>query len=783
MSPRATGALLLALLALAATTYRWRFEDRQHPRRSFVVFDENGETCPIYLRAGADPEELNAARFLQRGLAKAAGRHPSAFPIRTWERESRGILLEGSGVNNSRRPSSFDFHQMQVSQRGVVLSYHPRRAAEATAAWFLEQAVGANWFMPGPIGESVPQRGSLRFPLPGEIRKFHAPSFAHRNLGVGGGSGQETWWRANKLHSPLRHGHAMSELFPPEAVRANPDLAPLIQGAKRIPDKADQGWQPNIAAPAAAPQAAKALMEFFTKNPQSVSAAIGLNDNINFDQSEATRAQMEPARWFRGEPDFSDLYFRFANEVARRSPDRLLGAYAYDWTEQVPRMRVERNVIPWLTSDKAQWFDRDFAAEDKDLIKRWLNAGPEIVGVYDYYEGWPFLVPRPTLYAVKESIPFLHQAGVKAFYAEGQPNWGLDGPKHWLAAQLLWDARQDPDKLLDTYYREFWQEAAEPMRRFFETCERQWLTQPKPSYWLKYFKDEHHYLLFPPEVRMRLGAALADAAAKASQRIVRRRVDFSLTAFTVFDAFCEFNERREELARTLLDHKPSEAAIEVLAVAERDARARLKTVHAEAQRRHPLAIQGEIYPGYLRHDPAAKLAATGAASGEELLVDRGLRGISIKPAKDFFAREWVLGEHWRGRGDPFETRELRLVSRPEDGNAMRMAGCQNDALWQWVPAEAGSMYQASARVQAKVSPGSSTFLLLNFADREGKTMGLGVSDRLPVGDWSHGVELRLAAKAPPAAHFVGIGVIVSNQVNADFAEFSGFSLKRVDQRR
>jgi len=43
--------------------------------------------------------------------------------------------------------------------------------------------------------------------------------------------------------------------------------------------------------------------------------------------------------------------------------------------------------------------------------------------------------------------------------------------------------------------------------------------------------------------------------------------------------------------------------------------------------------------------------------------------------------------------------------------------------------------------------------------------------------------LQVIAKAPPGARWVGFGLRVLNQINDDFAEFSGASLRRAPQLR
>ncbi|MDI1320334.1 MAG: DUF4838 domain-containing protein, partial [bacterium] len=483
--------LILAwFLGLAALLAGWLWWDASRNRDAFVVFDQTGASSAIIVPGEPTEPELAAARLLSETLAAAAGRDSAHFPV---QRESRWRFWQrGISVGNTRQAAQLPLPGtsrlerpvgMAVTRGGIILRSRWPEDIVTAAGWFLEKQTGAHWFMPGALGTEVPRRVNLRLPFRTETV---SPSFVSRNLGGLTAPEGAAWFGANRLQAVIGHGHSMSTIFKPEDIARMPELAPLLNWQKYFPTRpGEQEWQPNLAAAAAAEHAIGVLRQQLTESPAEVAARLSMNDSIRYDQSKETQTLVGPPKFFRQKPDYSNLVFGFANKVAQglaaEFPDRLISTYAYDWTENVPGFRVEPNVVPFLTADRSQWFDPAFAAQDRDLMQRWVAAGPKVVGIYDYYEGAPFLVPRPTLYAVAQSIPFAYEAGVRAFYAEAFPNWGLDGPKFWLAAELLWDTRQDPAALLDTYYREYWQEAAGPMREFFALCDRQWLEQPRPS--------------------------------------------------------------------------------------------------------------------------------------------------------------------------------------------------------------------------------------------------------------------------------------------------------------
>ena len=64
---------------------------------------------------------------------------------------------------------------------------------------------------------------------------------------------------------------------------------------------------------------------------------------------------------------------------------------------------------------------------------------------------------------------------MRAFYAEIYSTWSLDGPKAYVASQLLWNVNQKAEALVDEFCRDLFGRAAEPMRRYFRFLEERWL--------------------------------------------------------------------------------------------------------------------------------------------------------------------------------------------------------------------------------------------------------------------------------------------------------------------
>lgn len=832
---------LIALAAVVAVGFVARHADRRLGAEGAEVFSDRPSGFPIVIPAGAIAAERRAADFVAATLAKAAGRPTADFPI----------LVEGVGtprraifVGATRRAAGFLLATAQapfdsaigirVGAGAVVIRSERRESIEIAASWFLERHLGAHWFMPGPLGEVIPLRGELRLAAASETMR---PGFLSRDLGgIDGVEGRE-WYVRNRLERRFEHGHSLGAIFRLDDLRRDPRMAPLRDGRRYLPGASEESWQPDLTNAAVIVHAANAANRAFATDPARVSFSLGENDSARFDDSEATLAAVGPPRFFRGRPDFSDLVFGFTNAVAERvrrvHPDRWLPAYAYYWAENSPRFPVAKNVVPYLTADRAQWFDPDFAREDRALIERWTRSGAGVVGIYDYLYGAPFLVPRPLLSTVGESIPFAYRAGVRAYYAEIFPNWALDGPKPWLAAQLIWAPDKNPDELLATYYREFWAESAGPMYEFFARCERVWLEQPRPGYWIKYFQDEQQTLLFPRSVRGALRASLDEARRLVRTPEVGARLAWVEAGFSVTEAFADFCEAREHFNRLVRDQRVGE--IEVIAAWKfhHYARAEFLRRNADVRRRFPLALAPQKIELYVRsgaegaavrrllrsvtgrralreNSPLLAEVATLAElerlfrEGRETLADPDWRQITPRPIGRSVDFDWIQLGTWQASGEPAQNRtirwadglkpemtseDLRSVEPPAPGigpaaveprsRLLHLAGCRQEFLVQWRPVTAGALYAAQVSARAKVSRGNQTFLIVNFLDERQRLVGAGRIDRLPADEGSQAVTLGVLARAPANARFVGFGLRVIHQVNDDFAEFWNASLREL----
>jgi hypothetical protein len=594
----------------------------------------------------------------------------------------------------------------------------------------------------------------------------------------------------------VEFSHNLSRIFPLSLFDTHPEFFPMISGARWRPDVDKVNWNPDLGELSVADHAAEAADLFFRANPDAVSFALGVNDGLRFGESAATLPWISPPRYFRGRPNYSDLVFNFTNRVAERvgreHPDKYLGALAYYWCEQVPSFPVHPKIIPFLTADRSQGYSRHARREEDALQRRWAEAGPERLGLYDYLYGSGFLVPRQHTALLARNLRHARSVGFTDYFAEARPNWGLDGPQPWLIAQLLQDPGQSSARLLDEYYRRFFRKAARPMRQFFEGCERAWMRQPGPPYWLKHYRSDTQASLYPRTVRQMLRGCLTEAERLAAgDSLLEARVRLTSETFAMSERFVEFVEARERLARAVLSASSTERAdssLRAILEDEQRARARFQGDLAALRRRQPLALGGVSEADFLRSDWASSAAwmlrERSAALGPELVRDHFWH-LLPKPDHKIAGLVYAPGmpPGWSSRSEPWEGMVTRLETRP--GRAERVLRMERHkfTLLQLVvsASEARSSTLLSIAVEGRQGGEAGLSLGGIWADSDGNAVTEPRWVDLPKGNWSQGTRLFLPLSTRPRGSTqIALSLLVTNQQAEDWLELSLPSIRSCD---
>jgi hypothetical protein len=780
-----------------------------------TVFAGGRAALPILTPANPAPEETEAAALLARVLGEASGAEFTVRAERAGER--RGIFVGDTEISRRRLPP-IDARGVRLDRDGFRIVVQRDRifiqgaepwGTHFGASWFLQKHAGVRWFMPGPLGESIPRVGSLAVQVGGEA---HEPAWLSREF-WGLGPGGEEWAALNGLRRRFAFSHNLSTVFTPEIAANHPDWFSIIDGDRVRPEPGDYRWQPDLTRNDVAAHAAAVASSHFEANPGDASFALGVNDSVRFDQSDATRAIVEPLRWHRGFPDYSDLVFGFINraaeELGERASGKKLGALAYFWAENTPQFAVHPRVVPYLTTDRSQYYDAGYAADDLALIRAWCRSGAKTVGIYDYSYGSRFLVPRIYHREMIRALDAAHTIGARGYFAEMNSHWGFDAFKAWATARALWNGDVDFAVLEEEFFNDFYGAAGDEMRRFFALCEARWMGQGGEPYWLKFYDGEDQALLFTPEVCAELREALDRAAFVAENDFVRARVELTSRAFAVAEAFVAFDVARREVQAAAFGDASTDPGPILDRYAE--SASALSVAFAAARRGQSPAMADMPLDPFTRNDPRPALAwrhlqkcgagacghlgaldGSAIVEGARLLAGRDipnlaangsfeLEGDPMRP-EFLFPLYGALPQAWRCQAMPTERGRVAVVETDarSGARALRVEGAWDTEVFRWIPALPGRIYILTGWLRGRVSPGNTSALVLSFLDADNRPIGEHQLQSLAACRTDNWTELVLAGRAPEGAAWVGFGVSVARQVGSDFVEADDVQLRSVN---
>jgi len=500
------------------------------------------------------------AQTLQSYIARVSG---AELPIQTTPSDGEapaihvGLTAFAAGLKIPFEKYDPDAFVLRRVGSQVVLVGVDDWGTEMAVYAFLERVCGVRWFMPGPLGEVVPKAQDV---VVGALDVVEEPSYLSRMMsGIFYRSKTDgqwfreayTWMRRNRLRERYEFHHNLNAIVKPAAyAKEHPDYFPWVGGKRLIPRPGGRAdWQPCMSNPGVVRLCAQAARAFFDKFPGNRSFSIGVNDNYGYCECEACLKLNGGVRYAaHGKRDYSPLYFAFANkvceEVAKTHPDRKLGGLIYTaGTMTPPPFDLHRNFVGYIPSDRSRYlFDPDFRRKEKEYLASWARKC-KCLGLYEWYFGSGYEVPRYYPHTMKAVLKDGYDLGVRGFYAEAYPNWGLEGPKLYITCRLLWDVEADPDALLDDFCDRFFGQAAEPMRQYFSKLEDCWVSQPlrkrEPFIHTYLRKDRAQLKVYPLADLVACGKHLQQAARLAKDDTEKRRVELFRNCFDVVRYYVE----------------------------------------------------------------------------------------------------------------------------------------------------------------------------------------------------------------------------------------------------
>lgn len=411
--------------------------------------------------------------------------------------------------------------------RGILITGKTPDGTANGIYGFLEDFIGIRWFLPDEIFTYIPEK-EPNIDLT-KINTKVAPSFIPRLFSGFTGVDGANWARRNRVDRGrpslpyAAMSHNLYSIFTKEKFeKTHPEYFPLIEGKRAIPEKLDGGNpQPCMSNPEVVDEAYKATLEFFKENPNAITFSLSINDTNTWCECKRCRALDGKRRFYREREIFSDRYFLFLNEIAKRlkkeMPGKFIGALAYSGTELPPRniAKLSDNIGIWLTQDTSQQFDANYKRIDQKIIDDWYKKGARI-SKYDYY-GLSWQTPRYYPHLIAEDIKFCKGHGVVGRFTEAYPFWATFGPMEYVGVKMQWNTSLDVDELLNEFYKKMFKNSASNIKNFYSILEKQWMKKRKGEWFQGLGDTEQHLTQFPLNVMEKAKSELD----KAKNEILR----------------------------------------------------------------------------------------------------------------------------------------------------------------------------------------------------------------------------------------------------------------------
>jgi hypothetical protein len=426
-----------------------------------------------------------------------------------------GAKFEGKGILLEVDPKA----AADLGPEGVILEGTPAGLAiRANSAEGLQDGVslyleklGFRWLLPDPAWHVVPKTAHLF----GALSLRARPSWEARRIFYAYGTrskvldaGIAEWNRWNRMGGiEVRCGHSWPAIVNrnKEEFARHPEYWAADEDGSRPVPKGSEGGKFCCSNEGLVQLCIADALRQFDADPSPLM--------VSMDPSDGSRTCACPACKKLGSP--SDQVFWLANRVAKavreQRPGKWVGLYAYASHLMPTEVKLEPNVYVAV----ATAFNSTPLSLD-ELIAQWgRRAG--MLGIREYYGvmAWDFDMPgRPrgaNVAYVRRSIPHFYALGARTMVSESNCGFISRGVGHYLAARLFWDAKADPDAVVNDFFEKAFGPAAAPMRKLHDAWQAtayQVPTGNDMAVWLRMLAEADP-LATDPAVRARIAQVKA----------------------------------------------------------------------------------------------------------------------------------------------------------------------------------------------------------------------------------------------------------------------------------
>ncbi|MCA1808078.1 MAG: DUF4838 domain-containing protein [Kiritimatiellia bacterium] len=414
--------------------------------------------------------------------------------------------------------------------------------------------LGVRWYMPGDLGEVVPEMTDV--PMPAGAKTVHPDYRVRLWLGTGTAPWDDMIWERrigmNAYHETLGVGgltHGMAAVHHSAAMQeAHPEYYALYGGQR---DNVTRGT-------GHACFSSDGLLQEAVNYVRAVYDIFGSPCIQLSPQDGIRQCQCEQCLQYASTSDYVFGFFdRVAREVYKTHPDRIILGAAYSSYQQPPS-NVEKfspNVAMSLNNrGRPRFGHEEYWQKYWESVQGWREklAPGRILRVENHiYSGSggkargqpvrnPVIAPRAFARDLKamQGISMGERNEVSRGGGRSFRSPAVDHLNYYVNARYLWDADQDIEVLLDEYYRLFFGPAGEAMRQANDFLESE-LSQPGAR-------------STSIEARVRYVQMVQAARAVAGESVYGQRVDRMLNELASLEEFQRMQQEEQAAAAARL---------------------------------------------------------------------------------------------------------------------------------------------------------------------------------------------------------------------------------------
>ena len=277
--------------------------------------------------------------------------------------------------------------------------------------------------------------------------------------------------------------HTLQHLIPPrDYADAHPEYYQTWEGEQLAPKRYSdgafmEGMQPCLSHPEVQRIVTEKALERLASVPDQLNVNVGQNDSGKY--CDCDRCAAIDAH--EGSPSGSVLTMvnQVAGAVAQRHPGRMVGTFAYSYSEEPPKhLRPRENVLIWYCQNQCFIHALDDPTCERnavqyDRIKRWSELTDHLY-LWTYYMNHDrrgFQLPLPNLQWIQRDIRTHMALGVKGIFTQAWSSSSgneFQDLRNYTLSRIMWDPTQNARKLMDEWLDLYYGRAAPPIRRWLQ---------------------------------------------------------------------------------------------------------------------------------------------------------------------------------------------------------------------------------------------------------------------------------------------------------------------------